>query len=393
MKKILIPNGRFHDVPMILEAKRLGFEVICSGNVASQIGYQYADKYIPGDFSNLEEMLQIARDEKIDAICSNCHDLGYLSSCYVAEKMNLPGHESYDIAASLLQKDRFKTLAKKLNLHTPPAEIFSDSKSALEFCRESKNYPLIIKPPDLGGGLGMTRLDSFDGAQEAIDLAFEKSRKKVILVEKFIEGTAHSFNVFIVNQRVVNWYSDNEYEFFTPRRISTSASPADKIELVQDILIEDSNRVAQDLNLPDGLLHSQYILDESNQPWILEITRRMSGDWYPEPESRATGIDWIKYIVRSQIGEDCSDFPEHVESKKFTGRHCLNPPRIGRVKNFEIDPELEQFIYKKFIWFENEFEVKNPAKDYPGIIFLDFPDRKTQIDITTRIKSFIKFNY
>lgn len=393
MRRILIPNGSFHDVPLILEAKRRVFFVICSGNNPNQIGYRYADKYVSGDFSNPEEILKIARDENIDAICSNCHDLGYISSCFVAERLGLSGHESRETAETLLQKDRFKLLARKIDLHTPPAEIFRDKKSALEFCRESQEYPLIIKPPDLGAGQGMTRLDSFDGAKEAIDFAFEKSLKKTILVEKFIEGTAHSFNAFIVNRRVANWYSDNEYEFFTPRRISTSASPADKIERVQDILIEDSNRVAEELQLPDGLLHSQYILDEKNQPWILEITRRMSGDWYPAPESRATGFDWVRYIFRSQLGEDCSDLPPHIEQKKFTGRHCLNPPRIGRVKSFSIDPTLARFIYDRFIWFENGFEVKNTAKDYPGIIFLDFPDRETQIDLTMRIRDLINFHY
>ena len=310
MKKILIPNGRFHDVPLILEAKKLNLYVICSGNDSNNIGYKFCDEYSPADFSDPEAMLKIAVDKKIDYICSNCHDLGYLSSCYVAEKLNLPGHESYEVAKSLLQKDLYKILVDELQLHSPIGKSFSDINSALDFCRQSENFPLIVKPPDLGGGQGITKIDSIEKAESAIKLAFDNSRKKTIVIEKFVEGTAHSFNAFIVNQRVVNWYSDNEYEFFDiPNKISTSASPADKIELVKDILIEDTNKIAAKLNLPDGLVHSQYILDSKNRPWILEVTRRMSGDWYAEPESRATGIDWVKYIVRAQIGMDCSDFP------------------------------------------------------------------------------------
>ena len=323
MKKILIPNGSFHDIPLIKEAKKQGYYVITSGAAPEGLGHKYADEYVYADFSNKESILKIAENNHIDKICSNCNDFGYLSACYVAEKLGLGGHESYENALRLHHKDLFKNMVKDLGLSSPIAESFTSVNEAIESL-ESSTYPIIVKPVDLGAGQGISRADDKVGAQAAIKDAFKKSKCKTIVIEPFIEGTSHSFNAFIVNKKVVGYYSDNEYMKFDRYRVSTSAGPADRIEKYIHILISDTEKVAEALDLPDGLVHSQYILDKNDTPWILEITRRMSGDWYPYPEMRATGIDWIKYIVKSQCGEDCSDFPEDIIQKGYTGRHCLN---------------------------------------------------------------------
>ena len=64
MKKILIPNGSFHDIPLIKEAKKQGYYVITSGTASEGLGHKYADKYINADFSDPEEMLRIAQEKR-----------------------------------------------------------------------------------------------------------------------------------------------------------------------------------------------------------------------------------------------------------------------------------------------------------------------------------------
>lgn len=392
MKKILIPNGSFHDIPLIKEAKKMGYYVITSGAAPEQIGHSYADEYVYGDFSDKELMLKIAQEKQIDAICSNCNDFGYLTACYIAEKMGLPGHESYENAVILHHKDKFKKLAKKLNLFSPLAESF-DSADAAKKWLVGANYPIIVKPVDLGAGQGIKRADTLEEAENAVENAFSKSRSKVIVIEPFIEGTCHSFNAFIVNQKVSSCYSDNEYMKYDKYRVSTSTSPATGIENVETILIEQTEIIAEELQLTDGLVHSQYILDHDGRPHILEITRRMSGDWYPYPEMRATGIDWMSYIVKAQCGMDCSDFPQNVHQQGYTGRHCLNGNRTGVVTGVVFKEGLKQHIYDSVMWFGNGFEIKNIIKDYPGIIFFEFEDHDEMMNIIDHIEDYIELVY
>lgn len=392
MKKILIPNGSFHEIPLINKAKEFDYYVITSGTAPKGLGHKYADEYVYADFSDPEAMLRIAQEKKIDRICSNCNDFGYLSACYVAEKMSLGGHESYENALVLHHKDKFKELSKKLNLHSPVAEGFDNEKTALSWASGAK-YPIIVKPVDLGAGQGIKRCNTPDKAEAAIMDAFYKSKCKKIVIEPFVEGTSHSFNAFIVNKKVASYYSDNEYMKFTSYRVSTSAGPADRIDEYVDILIHDTEKVAEALDLPDGLMHSQYMLDKNGEPNILEITRRMSGDWYPYPEMKATGIDWISYIIKAQCGEDCSDFPVKVDQKGFTGRHCLNGRKRGKVKKVKIHPELEKYIYDDIMWMTDGYEIKNIEKDYPGIIFFDFDDRDKLLYMVECIGDYVELIY
>lgn len=392
MKKILIPNGSFHDIPLIKKAKEYGYYVITSGAAPNGIGHKYADEYVYGDFSDPEKMLEIAELKNIDKVCSNCNDFGYLSACYVAERLNLGGHEKYEDALALHHKDKFKMLSKQLGISSPLAVGFNSEEDAKEFLLHVE-YPIIVKPVDLGAGQGIHRADSKEEALSAIKDAFDRSKCKKVVIEPFITGTSHSFNAFLVDGKVRGYYSDNEYMHYSTYRVSTSGGPADFIEDVVETLISDTETVAKALSIKDGLMHSQYILDREHRPHILEITRRMSGDWYPYPEMKATGIDWVDYIFRTQCGEDVSDFPTNVTQRGFTGRHCLNGYRRGRVKNVNFDYDLKKYIYDDVMWIGNGFEIKNVEKDYPGIVFFDFDDREKMTYIIEHIDEYVELIY
>jgi hypothetical protein len=68
MKKILIPNGSFHDIPLIKKAKEHGYYVITSGAAPNGLGHKYADEYVYGDFSDPVKMLEIAESKNIDKV-------------------------------------------------------------------------------------------------------------------------------------------------------------------------------------------------------------------------------------------------------------------------------------------------------------------------------------
>ena len=42
-KKLLILNGSFCELPLIQEAKKMGYYVITTGNMPNLVGHQYAD--------------------------------------------------------------------------------------------------------------------------------------------------------------------------------------------------------------------------------------------------------------------------------------------------------------------------------------------------------------
>lgn len=389
-KRILIPGGKTSDISLVNAAHRLGYYVITSGNDANAPAHRLSDEYVSADYSNRECMLALAQEKRIDNMCSSANDIALISTTYVCEKMGLLGHDSYETTLTLHHKDRFKKLARRLALHVPDGEWFTDESEALEYAL-NVDHEIIIKPVDLVAGNGITHALTESDKREGIHKAFHMSLNKRIVIERFIHGTSHSFSAFIVNRKIVYSYSDNEYSFAGANHISTSAGPATDFEKVRDILIKDVEKVAADLNLVDGRLHTQYIMTPDGEPYILEITRRASGDMYTVPESRALGFDTAEWIVRAECGMDMSNCPRNIAQKGFTGRHCVAAPKPGTIKDIIIAPELESHIFDRLMWWNPGFEIRNCEKEFAGLIFYDFDNREQMLKIVERITDFIEF--
>ena len=54
------------------------------------------------------------------------------------------------------------------------------------------SYPVIVKPLDRSGSRGITKLESADGLEDAINVAIEQGFEDAALVEEFVEGNEYS---------------------------------------------------------------------------------------------------------------------------------------------------------------------------------------------------------
>lgn len=389
MKKLLILNGGHSEISLIKAAKELGYYVITSGNNPALIGHQYADLYVEADYSDKEKMLEIAAEHQISAVVSCANDFGAISASYVAEKMGLPGHDPYKVTELLHQKDSFKRFAQQNSLQVSPSDDYQNISDALEM-REKYLYPMIVKPVDMTGGKGVSRVDDALEYEAAVKKAFEKSRKGRIVVEKYIEGTYHSFSTFLVDKKVIAYFSDNEYSFRNPYFVATSAGPATYAEHVAPILKKQAELIADKLNLVNGVFHMQYVMDCNMVPYIIDITRRCSGDVYPEPVEHATGIPWSKWIVMAEIGCPGTVFTERGTQNKFCGRHCIMAEENGVVEDVIIADEIKGNIYKELLWWKKGDIIENYFLDKIGILFLEYASEKEMLDKTARIAELVK---
>lgn len=385
-KKLLVLNGSHSDIPLINSAKSLGFYVITSGNNPKLIGHAYSDERCWADFSRPDAILEIAQKLKIDAVCSCSNDFGIITASYISEKLGLPGHDSYETTKILHHKDLFKKYSIENDVPTPYAESFDNIDKALSSISKRK-FPLIIKPIDLTGGKGVSVVRSVEKCVEAIKLSFSLSHLKRIVIEDFIEGTQHSFSSFIVKGKVVFYFSDNEYSYLNPYLVSTSAAPAINVHDVADSLVQTIERMAKSLSLKDGIFHIQYLYNDK-KAYILEITRRCSGDLYPYPVNYATGLDWATWIVKAETGMDCSGFPKATQ-KGYCGRHCIMSSRNGVIKRIVIDKQIEGNIYDRLIWSGKGDRINNYMADKTGIVMLKYDSMDEMLEKTERITSLI----
>lgn len=388
MKKILITNGSQSDTVLIEAAHILGYYVITTGNNPDLPGHKLSDKYINCDYSNYKKILDICKTENIDAICASSNDFGAITASYVAEKMNLQGHDDFNTTLTLHHKDTLRKLLINNDMLTPKAISFDSIEKANEHAK-LVDRKVIIKPIDLGGGKGISVSDNYEGIIEGIKHAFDISKNKKIVIEDFIEGTYHSFSTFIVDRKVRYCYSDNEY--FHNFLCDISGGPADNIDNVRGILIGQCEKLADILNLVDGRLHVQYVMDKDGNPYPIEYTRRCSGDLYCIPESRALGIDTALNIVRAECGLDVKGVEKKYDQNGYTGRYVILAPQNGKVKDVIIDNELKKYIFDSNMLYDKDgYEIKNHILDRVGVISYDFDDKEKMISTIKNINKYVK---
>lgn len=357
-KKILIPGGKYSDWALVNAAHRLGLYVITSGTNRNAPAHQFADEYVYADYSDKEAMLALAKEKKIDYMCSCANDFGMISTAYVCEKLGLPGHDSYETTLTIHNKDRFKPIAKKLGIHSPVSEIFTDRQTAVDFVKNAKSL-MIIKPADNVASIGVSVPRTPEEIEPMIDLAFSKSKNKKVIIEPFAEGFFATVTSMIINQEVVAFFANSGYpypqgevigdEFPVNLRNNGGSQPALYFNDFAPSIIEDFNKIAKELKLVDGKFHCELLIAPDHTATIFDVHRRMSGEDTPWHEwNETTGLSWEDWVVRAECGMDLSDFPVGIKQNRFFHNRKLYAPHNGIMSRVVFDEYLTQHMYPKY---------------------------------------------
>lgn len=412
-KKMLLLGGGHAEIPLLQAAQSLGWYVITTGNAREGLGHPYADKNVFADFSDKDAMLELAKSEGVQAVCSGCNDFALLSTVYVCEKLGLPGHDGYATSLEIHHKDKYRALATRLGIPTPRA-ITVRVSNRTENCANFETtiaqltFPIIVKPVDLTGGKGIHRAANVDEARVAYKDACSRTRQDHIVVEEFVQGTNHGFSAMLVKGKVAFAFADNEQYFVNKYLVSGANTPSTSSGKTLAMLREYSECIAQELHLVDGILHIQYIERADGTPVIIEICRRPPGDLYIKFVKYATGIDYPKFIVMAETGEDISGIAD-VPTQGFWLRHCImadcqagdtlvtsdaSPASDklceGIVRDVTFAPEIQGNIVEKFLWYKPGEVITDKLTYKAGIVFFKFDTLAEMQDKTARMTELAK---
>ncbi|WP_405338195.1 acetyl-CoA carboxylase biotin carboxylase subunit family protein [Fibrobacter sp.] len=391
-KKLLLLGGSHAEIPLIKAAQEMGWFVITTGNAREGLGHPYADKNVFADFSDKEAMLELARAEGVSAVCSGCNDFALLSTVYVCEKLGLPGHDSFATSLEIHHKDKYRALATRLGIPTPRA-ITVRNEQEFETAISTLTFPIIVKPVDLTGGKGIHRAANAEEARAAYKDATSRTREDHVVVEEFVIGTNHGFSAMLVKGKVAFAFSDNEQYFVNKYLVSGANTPSTTAVEGLAKLREYSERIASELNLVDGILHIQYIERADGTPVIIEICRRPPGDLYIKFVKYATGVDYPKFIIMAETGEDISGITD-VSTQGFWLRHCIMAgPEIengSTVRDVTFAPEIQGNIVEKFLWYKAGETIADKLTYKAGIVFFKFDSLAEMQDKTARMPELAK---
>ncbi len=367
---VLILGGSHAEIPLITSAQRMGVEVVTTGNRPHDLGHPFADRYVEGDFSNRDHMLKLAMDLNVVGVVAGCNDFAALSAAYVAETLDLPGHDPVEVAERVHLKHQFRTLQSELGLLAPGFVTVSDVNTIATEIADIR-YPVLVKPVDLTGGKGISLCHDVHEVLEAMRRALAISRSAHLVVEEFIQGSRHGFTCFVKEGRIQFSFADDEQYFHNPYLVSGTSTPSTLSQGDLDVLGKDVETIVEHLGLVDGLMHAQCVRSDDG-PILIEICRRCPGDLYPLFVQHSTGFQYADAVVGFELGQDVSFGSAGTERPVI--RHCMMGDRNGVVRDVQLSQGARAHLVDELTWWKPGDQIHDHLRHKLGILFLEFDD-------------------
>lgn len=184
-KKLLILGGNPETTPLVEIANSMGVKTIVTSGRASDPAKKAAWKAYDVDGMDVDGLITLAKAEQVDGVLVGVADILVPSYCKVCNVLGLPCYATEKIVEVFSYKDTFKETCEKYGVHGIP-EYKLDADLKREDLDKIK-YPVMIKPVDNGGGVGMTVAYDEDELREGVQKALDASYSKRFIVERYMQ--------------------------------------------------------------------------------------------------------------------------------------------------------------------------------------------------------------
>lgn len=183
-KKLLILGGNPETTPLVEIANNMGVKTIVASGRHTDPAKKAAWKASDVDGMDVPGLISLAREEQVDGVLVGVADILVPSYCKVCDALGLPCYATQQIVDVFAFKDVFKSTCERYGVHGIP-EYYLDAEMKREDL-DKIQYPVMIKPVDNGGGVGMTVAYNEEELVEGVKKALDASYKKRFIVEKYM---------------------------------------------------------------------------------------------------------------------------------------------------------------------------------------------------------------
>lgn len=307
IKKLAVIGASYLQMPLVKKAKEMGLEVHCFAWAEGAVCKELADYFYPISIVEKEEILKICHEVGIDGICTIASDVAAPTVAYVANQMNLVGN-NYEAAVRANNKYQMRKAFMKAGVPCPKFMMVTPdtlhTPEVIDGLREFQ-YPMITKPSDRSGSLGVTKIMIPAEFYPAVELAMEKSFKHQAMVEEFIEGREISVEFISYNGKHYPLQITDKVTTEAPHFVELEHHQPSTLSEEMFATIYDNTKTALDaLGLTNGASHAEYKITEDGRIAIMEIGGRMGGDFIGSDLVRlSTGYDFVKGVIDVALGE------------------------------------------------------------------------------------------
>lgn len=386
---ILLVDTNFSSMPIYESLAAEGHNVFVIGGNSDDYLAIGLKNHIHADYSNTEILAAVVEKYAIDHIIPGCNDASYAACTGIINAKISPNIDSTSVTQTILNKEIFRNFALKNNLSVPQKHDIAQLHK-LPF-----RHSIIVKPTDSFSGKGITRLESLNAEKlaSAIQLAEQNSKSKSCLIEDYVEGQLYSHSAFIETESIARDFWVVEYGFANKYAVDTSYVAQYLGDEIKEKIRHDITQLAHILKIKNGLIHTQFIVDQKNNIWLIEITRRCPGDLYSKLIQHSSGFDYAAAYTHYFINPHANASLTPTGHKKIILRHTITDNYTGIFKSIEFKKRIPILEYIQLA------SIGAPIKPSPagriGILFLECRDHDELKEVLSLIadKKLYKINY
>jgi biotin carboxylase len=274
---VIIGAGVFQK-PLIEKAHSMGFETHVFAWEDGAVCKDISDFFYPVSIVDIDRIELYCHKIKPVAIASIASDLAAITVNTLADRLGLPCNSAKCVRQTT-NKYAMRCALKKAGIPVPEfVEVDRDS-AASGAAALGLSYPLIVKPTDRSGSRGIALVHDDDTMREAVDAAVSYSFEKKAIIETYLEGDEYSCEA-ISSQGHHHILAFTKKEttgapgFIETGHMEPAGFSPDREAHIARAIISALDA----LQITCGASHSEFRVDRSGNPRIIEIGARMGGD-------------------------------------------------------------------------------------------------------------------
>lgn len=312
-KKLLIIGGAFQHCKLVEAARELGVITYVTDYlpVEQAPAKQIADHYSMLNITQIDEIVQMCRDEHIDGVISTSLDACQKPYQQICQKLGVPCFGTAEQFRILTDKNVFKEYCRKSGVDVIPEYSAADFADA-ETCARRVEFPILVKPGESRGSRGQSICRSFEETAAAIDFARSESANGTVVIEKYM-GQANDFSMTILMLggkaypfRTVDRFLGS-YEDQLDKLAVGSASPSVFTSIYMDNVHAKVEKLYQDIGLVNAPVFMQGFVDGDTVRFY-DPGLRLPGGEYERMFTAACGKNplhpLVEFALTGTVSED-----------------------------------------------------------------------------------------
>jgi biotin carboxylase len=183
-KKLLILGGNPETGVLVEIANSLGIYTIVVDPNPNSPAKKLANECYEFDGFNIGQIVELAKKIKINGVLVGVADILVAPYQAICEKLQLPCYATQEIVKAFCSKDGFKAVCEKYNVQDIPGYYINEISNLDNL--PNLDFPLMVKPVDNGGGVGMRICNDKNDLQNSITNGIQFSKKGGVLVEQYM---------------------------------------------------------------------------------------------------------------------------------------------------------------------------------------------------------------